>query len=126
MAARACAYLAGCARAAMTAPVLAPAVLPSMADSAVQASPGSQARMISVSCAPGGGCAAGGEYFDASFHAGAFVLTEGDGQWGTAIEVPGLAALSPKNPNISSVSSARCRVLDRETAQPAVASQHSW
>ena len=111
--------------AAMTAPILA-AVLPAQANSAVRASSGSDAIVASVSCGPGGDCAAGGQCFDASSRAHAFVLTERNGQWGTAIEVPGLAALSPKNANISSVSSARCRVLDRETAQPAVASQHSW
>jgi hypothetical protein len=92
--------------AVMTAPILASAVLPATANSAVRASSGSDATVTSVSCAPGGDCAAGGHYFDASFRAHAFVLTERSGRWGTAIEVPGLAALSPKNANISSVSCA--------------------
>jgi hypothetical protein len=100
----------------MTAPILAPAVLPATANSAVlqatasstvRASLGSDATINSVSCAPDGDCAAGGHYFDASGgHELAFVLTETNGQWGTAIEVPGLAALSPKSATINSVSCA--------------------
>jgi hypothetical protein len=92
--------------AAITAPILASAVLPATANSAVRASVVSDAVVTSVSCAPGGDCAAGGQYFDASSRAHAFVLTEKNGQWGTAIEVPGLAALNPKDANVSSVSCA--------------------
>ncbi len=92
--------------AAMTAPILAPAVLPATANAAARASLGSDAIVTSVSCAAGGDCAAGGRYFDTSFGEHAFVLTERNGQWGTAIEVPGLAALNPKNANISAVSCA--------------------
>lgn len=92
--------------AVMTAPILASAVLPAQANSAVRASVVRDAIVTSVSCAPGGDCAAGGRYFDASFRAHAFVITERNGRWGTAIEVPGLAALSPKNSNVSAVSCA--------------------
>ena len=92
--------------AAMLAPVLALVVMPATANSAVRASLGTDARVNAVSCAPGGDCAAGGRFFDASGGARAFVLTETNGQWGTAIEVPGLAARSPKNENITSVSCA--------------------
>src|SRR5262245_12166606 len=92
--------------AAITAPILGSAMLPAMANSAALTTSGSQAIVTSVSCAPGGDCAAGGRYFDASSRAHAFVLTERNGKWSTAIEVPGLAALSSKYANISAVSCA--------------------
>src|SRR5580698_9609617 len=66
------------------------------ASAAVRTDAGSIATLTSVSCAPGGTCAAGGNLFDAATSTNAFVLTELNGQWGTAIEVPGLAALNPK------------------------------
>jgi len=88
------------------APILASAMLPATANSAVRASLTSDAVVTAVSCAPGGGCAAGGNYVDASSREHAFVLTERNGRWGAAIEVPGLAALSPKYASISSVSCA--------------------
>ncbi len=96
--------------AAMTAPVLALAALPATASSAVRqatASSAVRATVTSLSCAPDGDCAAGGHYLDASGdRALAFVLTETNGQWGAAIEVPGLAALRPKGATINSVSCA--------------------
>jgi hypothetical protein len=48
----------------------------------------------SVSCASAGNCSAGGYYFDASEAKEAFVASEVNGTWGTAIEVPGTAALN--------------------------------
>lgn len=71
-----------------------------------RAAAGSDATVTSVSCASAGNCAAGGRYFDASLRAHAFVLIERNGRWGRAIEVPGLAAGSPKYADISSVSCA--------------------
>jgi len=53
-----------------------------------------RARVNSVSCAPAGDCAAGGSYLDRSGHQQAFVVSERDGTWGKAIEVPGTAALN--------------------------------
>ena len=47
-----------------------------------------------VSCAAAGTCSAGGFYFDGSGHRQAFVVTEVNGTWGTAQEVPGTAALN--------------------------------
>ena len=91
--------------AAVTA-LIASAVPPATASSAVRASAGSTAIVTSVSCASAGNCAAGGYYFDASFHAHGFVLTERNGRWGRAIEVPGLAALRPRYASINSVSCA--------------------
>jgi len=55
---------------------------------------GLYANVLSVSCASAGNCAAGGEYADSSHHAHAFVASERDGTWRTAIEVPGTAALN--------------------------------
>jgi hypothetical protein len=50
---------------------------------------GGSALLTSVSCASAGNCAAGGFYSDGSFHTQAFVVSERDGTWGKAIEVPG-------------------------------------
>lgn len=52
------------------------------------------ASMSSISCATAGNCTAGGSYFDGSHHMQGFVVDESNGVWGTAIEVPGLAALN--------------------------------
>ncbi|HET7018954.1 MAG TPA: hypothetical protein VFI65_33860 [Streptosporangiaceae bacterium] len=82
------------------------ALLPTAANSAVRSSAGSDARVSSVSCSSDGSCVAGGEYIDATFHGHAFVLTGKNGQWGKAIEVPGLAARKPKHAAIDSVSCA--------------------
>jgi hypothetical protein len=48
----------------------------------------------SVSCVSAGNCAVGGSYEDRSGHQQVFVVDEQNGVWGTAIEVPGLAALN--------------------------------
>jgi hypothetical protein len=55
---------------------------------------GGQARINAVSCGSAGYCAAGGSYEDRSHHTQAFVVTETAGTWGTAEQVPGLAALN--------------------------------
>jgi hypothetical protein len=47
-----------------------------------------------VSCASPGSCAAAGLYLDGSDHFQAFVASQNSGVWGTAIGVPGLAALN--------------------------------
>src|SRR5207248_8978955 len=52
------------------------------------------AEVLSVSCATAGDCGAGGSYEDVSVHLQAFVVNKADGTWGTAIEVPGTAALN--------------------------------
>ncbi len=52
------------------------------------------AAVTSVSCAPAGDCAAGGYLLDRSGHFHVFVASERNGRWGTAIQVPGLAALN--------------------------------
>ena len=66
---------------------------------------GGGSRVLSVSCAAAGDCAAGGyySYYTGSgrlaaglrfYHRQAFVVTERDGSWGNAIEVPGTADLN--------------------------------
>ena len=42
----------------------------------------------------GGNCSAGGSYVDSSGNTQAFVVSETNGTWGTAEEVPGTAALN--------------------------------
>jgi hypothetical protein len=51
------------------------------------------AQVISVSCGSAGNCAAGGFYTESSVGRQAFVVSEVNGAWGSAIEVPGIAAL---------------------------------
>src|SRR5262249_23944384 len=54
---------------------------------------GGLAQVSSVSCAWAGSCASGGCYEGTSGEQ-AFVASERNGRWGTAIEVPGTAALN--------------------------------
>jgi hypothetical protein len=51
-------------------------------------------RVISVSCASAGNCAAGGQYTDGSNHDQGFVVDEVNGTWGYAQEVPNLRTLN--------------------------------
>ncbi|HUC58173.1 MAG TPA: hypothetical protein VMA95_12280 [Streptosporangiaceae bacterium] len=64
-----------------------------------------QAEVMSVSCDAVGDCAAGGYYYDKQGQQG-FVVNEQDGTWGTAIEIPGLAALSAGFAEVLSMSCA--------------------
>jgi hypothetical protein len=52
------------------------------------------AAVVTVSCGAAGDCAAGGYYTDGHRNPQAFVVNERNGRWGTAIEVPGTAALN--------------------------------
>src|SRR6266702_4688993 len=52
------------------------------------------AEVNSVSCASAGNCSAGGYYKDGSWHTQAFVVSQVNGTWHTAREVPGTAALN--------------------------------
>ena len=67
---------------------------------------GGGAQVSSVSCASAGNCAAGGFYSDGSLSdlAQAFVASEVNGTWHTAIEVPGTAALNQGGAAVNSVS----------------------
>src|SRR5215472_11488433 len=67
---------------------------------------GHYAEVLSVSCASAGNCAAGGDYHGGGHQQG-FVVSESNGAWGQAIEVPGLAALNTSgDARVSAVSCA--------------------
>ena len=55
---------------------------------------GQDAGLTSLSCPTPGNCAAGGTYFDTTGTNQAFVASETNGTWGTAVEVPGTATLN--------------------------------
>ena len=91
--------------------------------------PGRGAEITSVSCASAGNCSAGGSYTDSSGHIQAFVVSQTNGTWRTAIEVPGTAALNQGGP----LRSTRCRAPRRATAARAgstptapATSRRSW
>ena len=67
---------------------------------------GRNAGVSSVSCPSPGSCAAVGFYRDGGRHQQGFVVSERNGRWGQAVEVPGLGALN-KNGN-AEVSSLSC------------------
>jgi hypothetical protein len=68
---------------------------------------GGNASVTSVSCASAGNCSAGGTYKDGSNYQQAFVISQVNGTWGTAVEVPGTAALNVSgNASVTSVSCA--------------------
>jgi len=55
---------------------------------------GGNARVDELSCVLAGNCAAAGDYLDGSGHLQAFLVSEVNGRWRTAFEVPGLGALN--------------------------------
>jgi hypothetical protein len=55
---------------------------------------GGNAQLTSVSCGSAGNCAADGFYTDGSGSLQVFVVSERNGTWGTAIEVPGSGTLN--------------------------------
>ncbi len=55
---------------------------------------GGGAQVLSVSCPPGGECAAGGYYSDRGGNQQAFVVNEKNGRWRRAEEIPGTAKLN--------------------------------
>ena len=67
---------------------------------------GGSAIVHSVSCASAGNCSAGGDYTDGSGHVQAFVVSQVNGRWGKAKEVPGTATPSAGFAVITSVSCA--------------------
>jgi len=63
------------------------------------------AQLVAVSCFAPGDCSAGGSYSLSRNHFGAFVVTETNGTWGTAIQVPGTGALNQsKNGGLIAIS----------------------
>ncbi len=75
---------------------------------------GGLAQVASVSCAPAGNCAAGGFYRDGSGHSQAFVASQRNGRWRTAIEVPGTGALNARG--FAQVTSVSCASAGNCTA----------
>ena len=75
---------------------------------------GGSARTVSVSCASAGNCGAGGSYTDGSGHAQASVVSQVNGTWHPAIEVPGTAALNQGGS--AEVSSMSCALAGRCSA----------
>ncbi|MGO9501902.1 MAG: hypothetical protein ACLPUO_10065 [Streptosporangiaceae bacterium] len=66
------------------------------------------AQVLSVSCGSAGSCAAGGIYDEQrDVHGQGFVAVERNGRWGTAIRVPGLAALN-KGGGVTQVLTVSC------------------
>jgi uncharacterized protein YunC (DUF1805 family) len=66
---------------------------------------GGNAQVRSVSCGSAGNCSAGGFYTDSSGHTQAFVVSQVNGIWRTAIRVPGTATLNQTgNAEVDSVS----------------------
>jgi hypothetical protein len=55
---------------------------------------GRNADINSLSCGAAGNCSTGGNYTDSSRHWQAFVASQAHGNWGTAQQVPGTAALN--------------------------------
>ena len=55
---------------------------------------GGTAAVFAVSCAAAGNCSAGGRYRDSSGHDQVFVVSQVNGTWGKAKEVPGTATLN--------------------------------
>jgi len=55
---------------------------------------GGSAELTAISCRKAGNCSAAGSYRPRSTTASAFVITENNGRWGNATQVPGLALLN--------------------------------
>ena len=55
---------------------------------------GGDAVINSVSCASAGNCSAAGDYQDSSGHRQVFVVSQVNGTWGKAKEVPGTATIN--------------------------------
>ena len=85
--------LAGCGQSAAVRPV-APRGRAIEVPGLAALNKGQDADLASVSCASAGNCAAGGYYADQQQNYQGFVVSERNGRWGQAVEVPGLGALS--------------------------------
>lgn len=65
---------------------------------------GGDADVNSVSCHRPNECAAGGSYYDGAGFYQVFVVSQKNGNWGKAIEVPGTATLNTGEADVNSVS----------------------
>lgn len=87
---------------------------------------GGNARVISVSCSSAGNCAAAGDY-KASSHSQGFVVSEKNGSWGRAAEVPGLNALNNGTDQPEAqVNSVSCATPGNCLAGGAYGGPYSW
>jgi hypothetical protein len=68
---------------------------------------GGYAEVNSVSCGSAGNCSAGGFYRDSSGQFHAFLVSQTNGTWGTAIQVPGAAGRGAVE-SVSCASAGRC------------------
>ena len=78
------------------------------------------ALVESVSCASAGNCAAAGFYLTPKLITQLFVISEADGVWGNAIEVPGLAGLDAgrdagRNISVSCPAAGHCALASEYT-----------
>lgn len=85
---------------------------------------GGSATVTSVSCGSPGNCSAGGDYApDTGGAQIAFVVSERDGHWGKAVEVPGLATLDTAKLSetnaVSCASAGNCVAGGQYTPRPA-------
>ena len=62
------------------------------------------AQLSALSCSSAGNCGGGGYYTDGSGNGQAFVISQTNGTWGTAIEVPGTKALNRLNAQVVAIS----------------------
>jgi len=69
---------------------------------------GGTAVIFSVACGAAGNCGAGGFYEDSSGKQHAFVVSEADGVWGSAQEVPGTAQAYSVTTSVSCPSAGNC------------------
>jgi hypothetical protein len=67
---------------------------------------GGSARVLVLSCSSTGNCSAGGTYLNRKKDQEAFVVSEQNGTWGKAIEIPGLGPLNTGVAQIAEVSCA--------------------
>lgn len=77
---------------------------------------GGMAVVTSVSCAGAGNCSAGGNYSDTHGGLGAFVVTEVNGIWQTAIKVPGMTDVN----SMSCASAGNCSAGGSNYSQTAL------
>jgi hypothetical protein len=78
--------------------------------------------LVSVSCPSAGNCSAGGGYTDSSAHSQTFVVSEVNGTWANAIEVPltaNTAGLSTGVTAVSCPSSGNCAAVGDYSASSA-------
>ncbi len=94
---------------------------------------GGGAYVSSMSCAAPGDCAVGGQYVDGAHVGQAWIDGESDGVWGTAIEVPGTAALNVGGAGVNAVScgapgscAAGGQYLDGSANTQVFVDQESW